>query len=216
MHGPRFLCAPGRTLDGESVIFKDVYNEIAMHYQQLNKLRLQLRRREIKVSDALLLLLRFLRPQLPGDRLTWLNRELLGYSKDDLEAFYEKPKFGAIYSFFQPPKRTRMRMEIPNYRFLMGTWGRVSQEGKFVSVTEPTLVEKSIFCNIGIQQIETQLEEIEEPLTSLFSMSFDENTGAEFYCWSKELLRVYEAVRFKLVDFIEAVIDELELAPNER
>lgn len=47
-------------------------------------------------------------------------------------------------------------------------------------------------------------------------MSTDEGSGAEFYCWSKELTRVYDAVRLKLVDFIETVILELKLAPNER
>jgi hypothetical protein len=187
-----------------------------MHYQQLNKLRLQLRARQIKVSDALLLLLRFLRPSLPNERLAWLNRELLGYGKEDLEAFYDKPRLGNLYSIFQQPKRSQLKMKIPHYRFLIGTWGRVDGGGKFITVTDANLVEKSIFCNIGIQQIETQLEEIEEPLTSLFSMSFDEETGAEFYCRSKELLRIYEAVRYKLVEFIETVIDELELAPNER
>jgi hypothetical protein len=187
-----------------------------MLYQQLEKIRLQLRRREIKVSDALLLLLRFLRQKMPGDRLTWLNRELLGYSKDDLSAFYEKPRFHKLSSLFQAPGQNRNPAQVPEYRFLIGTWGRLDQRGKFVTVTDARLVEKSIFCNIGIQQIETQLEDMDEPLTSLFSMSFDEGTGAEFYCWSKELMRVYEAVRFKLVDFIEVVIEELKLAPNER
>jgi hypothetical protein len=187
-----------------------------MLYQQLEKLRVQLRRREIKVSDALLLLLRFLRQKLPGERLTWLNRELLGYSRDDLDAFYEKPKTPSFTILFSTPRRDRIVMEVPEYRFLIGTWGRLDNRGKFVTVTDAHLVEKSIFCNIGIQQIETQLEDMDEPLTSLFSMSFDEGTGAEFYCWSKELLRVYEAVRFKLVDFIDVVVEELKLAPNER
>ncbi len=57
---------------------------------------------------------------------------------------------------------------------------------------------------------------MQEPETSLFSMSTDESSGAEFYCWSKELARVYDAVRVKLCDFIESVIEELKLAPNER
>jgi hypothetical protein len=187
-----------------------------MYYQQLDRLRLQLCGGQIKVSDALLLLMRLLRPRFPEERLSWLNRELLGYSKADLEAFYEKPKFGTLSVLFQPPKRNRFKLAIPSYRFLVGSWGSVDNEGRFNQAFRPTLEDKRIFCNIGIQEIEVQLDELEQPTASLFSMSYDESTGSEFFCSSKELLRIYDSVKQKLLDFIETVIDELEFASNER
>ena len=45
-------------------------------------------------------------------------------------------------------------------------------------------------------------------------MTVDEETGAEFYCWSAELSRIYGAVSVKLSDFIDLVIDELRLATS--
>ncbi len=185
-----------------------------MLYQQLQQVRLQLRRREMKVSDGLLIVFRYLRERLPSERLIWLNRELLGYRKDDLASLYEKPRFKQFSIFLPAPQKSEL--EVPMYRFLSGAWGKLDKSGRLVCCNEPHLVEKSIFCNIGIQQIETQLDEMQEPDTSLFSMSVDPSSGAEFYCWSKELARVYDAVRVKLCDFIETVIEELKLAPNER
>ncbi|CAN5448267.1 hypothetical protein BH10CYA1_BH10CYA1_44740 [soil metagenome] len=185
-----------------------------MLYQQLQQVRRQLRRREMRVSDALLIVFRYLRDRLPADRLIWLNRELLGYRKDDLASLYERPRVRQFSIFLPAPKKNEM--EVPMYRFLTGAWGKLDKNGKLVCCDQQHLSEKSIFCNIGIQQIETQLDDMQEPETSLFSMSTDESSGAEFYCWSKELARVYDAVRLKLVDFIETVILELKLAPNER
>ena len=185
-----------------------------MLYHQLQQIRGQLRRREIKVSDALLVVFRYLRNHLPAERLIWLNRELLGYRKDDLSCLYEKPK-SRQFSIFLPQPR-KLELEVPMYRFLSGSWGKLDGAGKLVCCNQPDLLERSIFCNIGIQQIETQLEEITDPETSLFSMSFDPKSGAEFYCWSDELTRVYDAVGLKLCDFIETVIQELKLASNER
>ncbi len=185
-----------------------------MLYQQLHQVRRQLRRREMKLSDALLIVFRYLRDRLPADRLIWLNRELLGYRKDDLSSLYEKPRLRQFSIFLPAPRKSDL--EVPMYRFLSGAWGKLDTNGKLVCCDERHLAEKSIFCNIGIQQIETQLDDMQEPETSLFSMTTDEGSGAEFYCWSKELARVYDAVRLKLCDFIESVIQELKLAPNER
>lgn len=185
-----------------------------MLYNQLQQISRQLHRREMKVSDALLIVFRYLRNHLPAERLIWLNRELLGYRKDDLSCLYEKPKFRQ-FSIFLPASRG-LELEVPMYRFLSGSWGKLDACGKLVCSKEPALLERSIFCNIGIQQIETQLDELTDPEASLFSMSIDAESGAEFYCWSDELTRVYEAVSVKLCDFIETVIQELKLAPNER
>jgi len=185
-----------------------------MLYQQLKQIRGLLRRREIKLSDALLIVLRYLRNKLPAERLIWLNRELLGYCKDDLPTLYERPKFIQQFSLFRM-QRT-VELEVPEYRFLTGSWGRLDQDAQFICVQAPHLSDRNIFCNIGIQQIETQLQEIDNPVTNMFSMSADELTGAEFYCLSTELVRVYDAVRLKLCQFIETVIEELKLPSNER
>jgi hypothetical protein len=185
-----------------------------MLHRQLKNITGQLRQGDLKVSDALLITSRYLRPCLPPDRLLWLNRELLGYRKDDLSAIYERRRSSQFQVLVQAPRRPFL--EIPTYRFLSGVWGKVDNFGRLVCREEPHLSDKCIFCNIGIQQIETQLAEMEEPLTSLFSMSIDEDSGLEFYCWSKELVRVHEAVRAKLCEFIETVIDELELASNQK
>ncbi len=183
-----------------------------MLYRQLLQLRAQLGARDVKVSDALLLVARCLRGKIAASRLIWLNRELLGYRKDDLASIYEKPRFPGISALFAGSRRTELA--LPHYRFLLGSWGKLDRHGKLLCVYEPQLLEKSIFCNIGIQQIETQLEEMDDPDGSLFSMSADHETGAEFYCWSRELVRVHEAVRVKLCEFIDEVIEELKLAPR--
>lgn len=184
-----------------------------MLYQQLKNIRGQLRRGEMKVSDGLLIVSRYLRDRLPAERLIWMNRELLGYRREDLSELYDnKPTLSQM--LFSPASR-RPLMEVPHYRFLSGAWGNVDGAGRLVCVNDPRLIQKSIFCNIGIQQIETQLDEMDEPANSLFSMSMDPQSGAEFYCWSDELLRVYESVRRKLCEFILVAIEELKLAPNE-
>lgn len=182
-----------------------------MLYRQLLQIRTQLSAKEMNVSDALLLLSRCLRSRMPPDRLVWLNRELLGYRQEDLAGFCERTRFSGLQSFFTGRKN---ELPVPHYRFLLGAWGRIDGHGKLLCVYEPRLLEKSIFCNIGIQQIETQLAEMDDPASSLFSMSADQDTGAEFYCWSRELVRVMEAVRAKVCDFIDTVIEELKLTPR--
>lgn len=182
--------------------------------QQLRQIRSLLRRREIKLSDALLIVLRYLRSRLPAERLAWLNRELLGYTKEDLPSLYQPAKVKQFSLFKLQPKQ--FELEVPDYRFLSGAWGKLEGDAHLVCINAPHLTERSIFCNIGIQQIETQLDEIDDPDTHMLSMSSDEATGAEFYCWSTELVRVYDAVNAKLCHFLEVVIEELKLPSNER
>ncbi len=188
-----------------------------MLYHQLSRIRGQLALKDLSVSDGLLLTSRSLRGKLPDHRLTWLNRELLGYRPEDLEALGEKeskkPGFSKIVQLLAPVKK-QPELEVPVYRFLSGTWGRLEDGGKLTKVREPQLIEKSIFCNIGMQQLEAQLAEMDDPMEGLFSMSFDQQTGAEFYCYSKELVRIQEAVRTKLAEFIDESISELRLSPN--
>ncbi|HEY9784084.1 MAG TPA: hypothetical protein V6D17_01695 [Candidatus Obscuribacterales bacterium] len=182
-----------------------------MLYYQLRLVGEQVRKGEIKLSDGLLVVFRYLRDHLPSERLMWLNRELLGYRRDDLEGFNES---APVRLFFRPQQK-QCSLEFPQYRFLTGTWGRMDRSGRLMTIDDQRLAEKSIFCNIGIQQIETQIEEMDSPCDGMFSMSYDSATGAEYYIRSAELIRVYEAVRDKLCQFIELIIDELKLAPNE-
>ena len=185
--------------------------------RQLLQIRERLTDGDLKVSDALLMVSRCLRSKVDDRRLVWLNRELLGYRKEDLAVFYERPKFGLAYLFGSNPLVTPKREyeEVPTYRFLMGAWGKVDRQGKLLCVQEPRLVSKSIFCNIGIQQIETQIDDMEDPSSSLFSISADQATGAEFYCWSRELFRIYQAVKDKLCSFIDSILDEMRLSSEE-
>lgn len=185
--------------------------------RQLLQIRERLTDGDLKVSDALLMVSRCLRSKVDDRRLIWLNRELLGYKKEDLAVLHERPKFGLAYLFGNNSLiAPRLEYEeVPTYRFLMGAWGKVDRQGKLLCVQEPRLVSKSIFCNIGIQQIETQLDEMEDPSSSLFSISADQATGAEFYCWSRELFRIYQAVKDKLCSFIDSILDELKLSSEE-
>ena len=181
---------------------------------QLNQIRSLLRRREIKVSDALLVVMRYLRDKLPASRLVWLNRELLGYRRDDLPELYQVNKPQQFNIFKTTTKKTDLA--VPQYRFLEGTWGHLDDNGELIAISAPHLSESSIFCNMGIQQIEVQLQELDDPYNSMFSMSSDDLTGAEFYCWAKELVRVYDAVRTKLCVFIDNSLAELKLPSSER
>jgi hypothetical protein len=61
-----------------------------MLLNKIESIRHQVADRELKLSDALLLVLRSLRERMPEERLTWLNRELLGYRQDDLEALSDQ------------------------------------------------------------------------------------------------------------------------------
>src|SRR5476649_2578989 len=114
-----------------------------MLHRQLLHIREQLDVGDLKVSDALLMVSRSLRGRVEDNRLIWLNRELLGYRKEDLTLFYERPKFGISFLLGNHKKE---EMEVPTYRFLMGAWGKVDRQGKLVCVQEPRLVSKSIFC----------------------------------------------------------------------
>lgn len=183
-----------------------------MLVDKIESIRDQVYDREMKLSDALLLVLRCLRERLPEDRLTWLNRELLGYRQDDLEALNEHHMGLNMFLAWISETKKRTPLEVPGYRFLDGVWGRIDRAGRLVSVMEPELAQRQIFCNIGIQQIELQLDEMEHPTEALFSLSFDERTGAEFFCESAELVRVYEHVRAKLIEFLDKVIGELRVA----
>jgi hypothetical protein len=183
--------------------------------QQLRQIRGLLRRREIKLSDALLIVLRYLRNRVPPERLIWLNRELLGYTKEDLPTLYEKPKGRQFNPFKTVPRH--IVLEVPEYRFLHGAWGKLDDEGQLITVEVPKqLGESCIFCNMGIQQIETVLDDIDSPDSHMFSMSADPQTGTEYYCWSTELVRVHDAVRLKLCQFIENMMEEPKLPSNER
>lgn len=189
-----------------------------MLYKQLSRIKTQLVAKELSVSDGLLLTLRAVRGKLPDSKLIWLNRELLGYRPEDLEDFSEKePKksgFPKLVLLWAPGKKQEEeKLTSPIYRFLQGTWGKIDDSGGMTTICEPQLMEKSIFCNIGLQQLEAQLTEMEDPLSGLFSMSFDRATGAEFYCYSKELVRIQEAVRIKLCQFIDETIHDL---PEEK
>ncbi|HMW88407.1 MAG TPA: hypothetical protein PLC15_03065 [Candidatus Obscuribacter sp.] len=185
-----------------------------MLYDQLSRIKTQLSSKELSVSDGLLLTMRALRGHLPDAKLIWLNRELLGYRPEDLEEFSEKePKkavFPKIVMLWSPAKKQEEeKLSSPVYRFLQGTWGKLDESGGMTTICEPQLMEKSIFCNIGIQQLEAQLTEMDDPLSALFSMSFDKATGAEFYCYSKELVRIQEAVRIKLCQFLDEVMEDI-------
>lgn len=182
---------------------------------QLNQIRGLLRRREIKVSDALLIVMRYLRHKLPPAKLVWLNRELLGYRKDDLPDLYQQNQKNQQFTIFRTSAR-KSELAVPEYRFLQGTWGTLDPNGDLLPISAPHLSESTIFCNMGIQQIEVQLQELDDPKHSMFSMSTDELTGAEFYCWARELVRVYDAVRAKLCTFIDNAVEELKLPSNER
>jgi hypothetical protein len=187
--------------------------------KQLSLIRLQLAERTLSVSDGLLFSLRALRGKISENRLTWLNRELLGYRPEDLESLAEseprKNSFSKIVLLWAPSKKSpEVLQEAPIYRFLKGTWGRMDDYGNLDKTPESQQIDKSIFCNIGIQQLEAQLSEMENPLEGLFSMSYDRATGSEFYCYSSELVRIQDAVRDKLLQFIDDVIEELRLSPT--
>jgi hypothetical protein len=182
-----------------------------MLYQQLQQILLQIESKKIKVSDALLIVFRYLRNNLPADRLIWLNRELLGYRSDDLESLYDQNPFKQI-SLVDWDNGDE-EIAVPSYRFLDGTWGNLDQDGLLVPSERKHLHQRMIFCNIGIQQLETQIDELGQR-RALFSMSND-SSGAEFFCTSDELTRIHDEVQQRLSVFIRSVIEELNLASTE-
>jgi len=182
-----------------------------MLYQQLRQILLQIESKKIRVSDALLIVFRYLRNSLPADRLIWINRELLGYRSDDLEALYEQNPFQQFA--LSDWQTSDDEVAVPAYRFLNGTWGNLDENGVLVPSQRKHLQQRMIFCNIGIQQLETQIDELGQR-RALFSMSNDGN-GAEFFCTSDELERIHDEVKGRLSVFIRSVIEELNLASTE-
>ncbi|MBI1272222.1 hypothetical protein GC174_17475 [bacterium] len=157
----------------------------------------QLARGEIKLSDALLIISRMLNRKISGKRLLWMNRELLGYLQEDLASLTNE----------SGPQFEKAHMPIPEYRFLAGVWGKPGGDGRIFHLETPRLKEKRIFCNIGIQQIETQLATLNrrKGVDSIFCMSFDALTGAQFFCTAEEIERLYGSVSRRLIDFIDSV-----------
>ena len=182
-----------------------------MLYQQLKQILLQIEGNKITLSDALLIVFRYLRHSLPADRLIWINRELLGYRSDDLESLYNQNPFQQI-SLVDWDSYDE-ELAVPSYRFLEGTWGNLDQDGVLVASDRKQLQQRRIFCNIGIQQLETQIDEL-GTRRALFSMSND-SSGAEFFCTSDELSRIHDEVKLRLSVFIRSVIEELDLASTE-
>ena len=194
-----------------------------MLHQQLSRLKSQLHKKEINVSDGLLMALKALRgsANIDEESLTWLNLELLGYRPEDLETLSQATAsptqssgLAKIVRLWSPARTNKVdqikALRPPDYRFLQGAWGHIDQSGRLLTVTESTtgLTHKSIFCNIGVTQLESQLLEMDDPMSGLFSMSFDSATGLEFYCYSKELVRILDSVREKLIDFIDQAIQQ--------
>lgn len=157
----------------------------------------QLARGEIKLSDALLIISRVLNRKISGKRLLWMNRELLGYLQEDLKSLLNES--GLQFE--------KAHMPVPEYRFLAGVWGKPDRDGRILHLDTPRLKEKRIFCNIGIQQIETQLETLNrsKDVDNIFCMSFDAMTGAQFFCTAEEIERLYGSVSRRLIDFIDSV-----------
>lgn len=154
----------------------------------------------MKLSDALLFVSRFLTNKVEGHKLTWLNRELLGYLKEDLEPIFDERK-----KVSEARSKLDRSLPVPSYRFLTGAWGRQNSDGMVIHIEIPRLKEKKIFCNIGIQQIETQLSQLDDPAMNVYCMSFDPTTGAQFYCYAEELDRLYLSVSNRLIDFIDSI-----------
>lgn len=153
---------------------------------------------ELKLSDALLFVARFLNGKVPTSQLVWLNRELLGYLKEDLESIFTNSRS------IVPP------LAMPEYRFLNGSWGKAFQTGEIETLDHRDKIDKQVFCNIGIQQIETQLFELEKTSYNVFSMCFDPKTETQFYCYTDELKRLYQSVTDRLIRFIERSAKQLE------
>jgi len=180
-----------------------------MPHQKLSEIRQRLVSREINLSDALLMVLRCLRSRIEERRLRWLNRELLGYCQEDLALFRFKSKTVLSNLIFWVKKDDQLA--VPEYRLLSGTWGKVDRDGIFVPLQASRFGHKQVFCNMGVQQLELQLDELTAAGVKFFNVTIDPSTGAEFFCSRSEMLRINEAVRQRLCLFINTVVHDLEI-----
>jgi hypothetical protein len=183
-----------------------------MPHRKLLEIRQGLIYRETKLSDALLMVLRCLRSKIEERRLLWLNRELLGYHEEDLALFDERPKSVFSNLIFWAKKD---ELSAPQYRFLMGTWGNVDRDGRFMPRPIPRFDRKHVFCNIGVQQLEVRLDELRAAGVTFFNLAIDPPTGADYFCQTSELVRINESVRERLCLFIGTVVQDLELKASE-
>jgi hypothetical protein len=151
-----------------------------------------------------------LRPVHGFESVEFLNRELLGYSNEDIARLAKKKEehreiadlviSGRFSTFVQGDELTIDRV-LPGLKVEI----EILEDGS-IRVADETRV-STIFCGCGIVEIEQLLSNHPELYAAV---EYDEATNCVFMCKTKHLKRLNESLRKKICRFLEDTIVEFE------
>jgi len=176
----------------------------------LERLKQQLIDYSINTSDAILLILKRLRPIEGFQYVEFLNRELLGYSNEDISRITEKKEHSATadlvisgrFSTFSQGDELTIDRVLPGLKVEI----EIAEDGN-IKVADETRV-STIFCSCGIIEIEQLLSKHPELYAAV---DYDEATNCVFMCKTKHLKRLNDSLRKKICRFLADTITEIEI-----
>jgi hypothetical protein len=175
----------------------------------LERVKQQLTDNSVNTSDAILSILTCLRPIDGFEYVGFLNRELLGYSDEDIDRIAEQKEHratadlvisGSFSTFSQGDELTIDRV-LPGLKVEV----EIAEDGS-IKVADETRV-STIFCSCGIIEIEQLLSKHPELYAAV---DYDEATNCVFMCKTKHLTRLNESLRKKICRFLEDTIAEIK------
>ncbi|MDR3615169.1 MAG: hypothetical protein P4L53_16550 [Candidatus Obscuribacterales bacterium] len=176
----------------------------------LERVKQQLTDNSVNTSDAILRILNCLRPIEGFEYVGFLNRELLGYSNEDIDRIAEKKEHSATadlvisgsYSTFSQGDELTIDRVLPGLKVEI----EIAEDGT-ITVADESRV-STIFCSCGIIEIEQLLSKHPELYAAV---DYDESTNCVFMCKTKHLKRLNDSLRKKICRFLDDTIAEIRI-----
>jgi len=176
----------------------------------LERVKQQLTDNSVNTSDAILRILNCLRPIEGFEYVEFLNRELLGYSSEDIDRIAGKKEHRATadlvisgrFSTFSQGDELTIDRVLPGLKVEI----EIVEDGSIKVANESRV--STIFCSCGIIEIEQLLSKHPELYAAV---DYDEATNCVFMCKTKHLKRLNKSLRKKICRFLLDTIAEIEI-----
>ncbi|HEY9786030.1 MAG TPA: hypothetical protein V6D17_11550, partial [Candidatus Obscuribacterales bacterium] len=177
---------------------------VALFTECLKALTKQLSEKQILVSDAILSSLKILRIVYDGERLTPLNRELLGYLDEEVKEFERLWREADHLSIAQLG-----RQGVPTYRMINGFWVEQTGSSRLRKTPSYSGSRGTIFANFGAVELELLLARFKGDEGSYVGIKFENDGNSVFMCRSSQLFSVYSAIRENVRTQIEQLTKQM-------
>lgn len=168
----------------------------------LRELSAKLDARDILLSDAILKALKVLRIFYSDDRLTFFNRELLGYLSEEMAEIDASRKCNEEGLLVGEP--------LTAYRYLTGFWIDESLLKRGVRTIACLQTQKTgLFCNYGVGEIEQLMARLHCDDQHYIGIKLAEKSSRVFLCRASQIYRLYSSIRHQVKLKIDRFIDEL-------